>query len=137
MEMLALDGRGAALGVGGLCDDTLIVQLRSFGSQSLLSLPLVAVVELAVLSPDHSVLVLLGQDLGVFDGLDGAVVVVLVDFLLDSSLDFFMLSGLDRLVLDGRSNTLMDGRIVVPSLGRDVVNGLLRSVHGDQVYKCI
>jgi hypothetical protein len=131
VEMLALYGRGAALGVGGLGHDTLIVQLRSFGFQSLLSLPLVAVVKLAVLGPNHSVLVLLGQDLGVLDGLDGAVVMVLVDLLLDGSLDFFMLSGLDSLVLHRRSNTLMHGRIVMTSLGLDVVDGLLGSVHGE------
>lgn len=81
VEMLALYNRGAALRVGGVGHDTLIMQLLSFDSQSLLGFLLIAVIELAVLSSEHSVLVLLGQDLGVLDGLDGAVVMVLVDFL--------------------------------------------------------
>jgi len=132
VEMLALDDGSAALGVGGLGHDALIMQLCSFGLQSLLRVPLVALVELAVLGPGHAMLVLLGQDLGLPDRLDGAVVMVLVDFLLEGSLDLLMLGGLDSLVLDGRRDTLVDGRVVMPSLGRDVVDRLLGSFHGDE-----
>lgn len=103
--------------VGRLSDDTLILELSSLTSETCLDLSSVAVLESAVLNGDEVVGVLLRKDLTVGNGLDGGVVVVLVNLLVDGSGDLLVLGRSDGLVKNSGCNALVDGGIVVTSLG--------------------
>lgn len=77
----------------------------------------ITVVVLTNLDGCHVVDVLLGQNLLVLDGLDGGVVMVLVDLTVDGGLHI-LVAGLDNLLLDDSgSYLLVDGGIVMTSLG--------------------
>lgn len=100
-----LGGRGL-LGAPGTLDFAQVLELGALGLEGVGG-GIVSVVELA------TILVLLvgmlgGLDLAVLDGLDGTVVVVLVDVLVDLGVDLLVLPRLDRLVLDGRRLGLVD-----------------------------
>jgi len=129
--MLALNDRSTALGVLGVVHDTLIPELGLLGLQGALSLLVIAVVKLAVYDTSDVVLVLLREDLAVVDGLHLAVVVVLVNLLVDGCGDLFMAGGLDRLMLYCRSDLLVDSGVVVARLGHEVLDCLLSPVHFD------
>lgn len=70
-----------------------------------------------MLNSDDVVSVLLREDLTVCHGLDGGVVVVLVNLLVDGSGDLLMLGLVDGLVKDCGCNTLVDSGVVVTGLG--------------------
>lgn len=134
VEVLALDGRRAALGLDGVGHDTLVAQLSGLGLQRPLGGLGAAVVKLAMLRPDDAVLVLLRQDLSVVHGLDSAVVVVLVDFLVDGSLDLLVPGRLDRLVPDLWTDLSLDGGVVMPGLGRNLLDSMLGGLHDDRCW---
>jgi hypothetical protein len=77
--------------------------------------------------------VLLREDLAVLHWLDGAVVMVLVNLLVDRSVDLLMLVRLDGLVLHGRCNCLMNSGVVVAGAGREVLDGGSGFLHGEVV----
>jgi hypothetical protein len=78
--------------------------------------------------------VLLGQNLAVVHWLDSAVVVVLVNLLVDSGVDLFMQMRLDNLVCDGWGHSLVDGGVVVASAGSEILDGCLNLVHFDDLW---
>ena len=72
--------------------------------------------EATVLDANQVVLVLLGQDLAIMNRLDGGVVVVLVDLLIDSCLDVLVTRRLHVLVDDSWSNLLVNGGVMLARL---------------------
>jgi len=139
VDMLALDDRGASLGVSSIFNNTLVTQFGLLCLQCSLCVFVVAMVELSVDDSTNIVLVLLGQDLLVMDGLDLVVIMVLMNFLVNCRGDLLVAGRLDRLVLNGRSNLLMDGRVMVARLVQKVLDCCLGLVHfgdfGDLMIK--
>jgi len=117
VDVLTADGGCNRLRVHGLDLGALVSKLGSLGSETLLDLGIVAVLERAVLNGGKVVVVLLGENLTVLDGLDGGVVVVLVNLLVDGGLDLLVLLELMTLVGDSRGNLLVDGGVVVAGAG--------------------
>ena len=117
VDVLTADGGCNRLRVHGLDLGALVSKLGSLGSETLLDLGVVAVLERAVLDGGKVVVVLLGEDLAVLDGLDGGMVVVLVNLLVDGGLDLLVLLELMALVGDSRGNLLVDGCVVVAGAG--------------------
>lgn len=70
VDVLAGNGGVGRLGVLGLANCTGILELGGLGSELLLDVVVVAVLDVAVLDADHVVGVLLGESLLVLDGLD-------------------------------------------------------------------
>jgi hypothetical protein len=131
MNVLSANSGGNALAVGGVFDATLVSKASLVVNQSPLGAINVAVVELAVLNSSELSSVLLGQNLAVLDGLDSAVVVVLVDFLVNGSVDLLVDVRLDDLVLDSGSNCLVDSGVMVTRAAHEVGDSCLRLVHCD------
>jgi len=129
VNMLALDDGSMRLGASSIIYDTLITHLGLLSLQSSLGGCLIPVIELPVDDLAEVGLVLLGKDFLVVNGLLDAVVVVLVDLLVDSSADLFMLSRLDDLFLNGRGDGLVGSGVVVTGLGDEVANSSLCLVH--------
>lgn len=126
--MLAGDSRSSRLGCASLGDDLLVLEGCELGAYTALSLLLIVVAELAVLSWEQVVLVLLRQDLLCSDRLDGGVVMVLVNLTVDGGCDLLVLNGLDNLLDDGGVNDLVhlgDGTAVTG----DVLDCLSSGVH--------
>lgn len=117
VNVLTADGGCNRLRVHGLDLGALVSKLGSLGSETLLDLGIVAVLERAVLDGGKVVVVLLGENLAVLDGLDGSVVVVLVNLLVDGGLDLLVLLELMALVGDSRGDLLVDGGVVVAGAG--------------------
>lgn len=117
VDVLTADGGCNRLRVHGLDLGALVSKLGSLGSETLLDLGVVAVLERAVLDGGKVVVVLLGENLAVLDGLDGGVVVVLVNLLVDGGLDLLVLLELMALVGDSRGDLLVDGGVVVAGAG--------------------
>jgi hypothetical protein len=133
MHVLTSNGGHGALRVRRRVDDLLVLEAGLVGQERGLCAFMVAVVEFAVLGRDYIGSVLLGQDLAVLDGLDRAVVVVLVDFFVNRGVDFFVLGGLDGLVLDGRRNCLVYSCVVAAGSGGEVLDGLFHLIHVDDL----
>jgi hypothetical protein len=131
MNVLSANSGGNALAVGGVFDATLVSKASLVVNQSPLGAINVAVVELAVLNSSELSSVLLGQNLAVLDGLDSAVVVVLVDFLVNGSVDLLVDVRLNDLVLDSGSNCLVDSGVMVTRAAHEVGDSCLRLVHCD------
>lgn len=111
----------------------LITELSLLGSKTLLHLVGIVVLERAVLDRDDVVVVLLRKDGLVDYWLHGSVVVVLVDFLVDSGLHILMLDAVDGLMSDGGSDFLVDSGVVVARLRHEVLNCGFGGVHSDCV----
>lgn len=121
-------GGGAVLASDGLSG---VFEACLLGSKLLLDLIRVVMLEVAVLNSGEVVVVLLREDVGVLDGLDRSVVVVLVDFLVDSSRDtVFLLLG-DSLVDDGGVDLLVDGGVMLTILADEALDCVLGGVHVD------
>ena len=93
-------------GVGGgsvlsLADVASVLELGVLRGESLLDVVVIAMLDVAVLDADHVVRVLLREDFLVLDGLDGGVVVVLVDLAVNSGGDIFVVGATDVLVGHG------------------------------------
>lgn len=122
VDVLTADGGCNRLRVHSLDLGALVSKLGSLGSETLLDLGVVAVLERAVLDGGKVVVVLLGENLTVLDGLDGGVVVVLVNLLVDGGLDLLVLLELMALVGDSRGDLLVDGGVVVAGAGPEDVS---------------
>jgi hypothetical protein len=75
--------------------------------------------------------VLLWEHLAVFDGLDSAVIVVLVDFLINRGYDILVFMLFDGLMLDCWCNSLVYGSVVMTGLVHEVGDGCFGFVHCD------
>lgn len=131
VNMLALNTGSLDLSHLGLGNVALVTELATLGLETLAGVVVVAVVELPGLGTGNAVLVLLGENLLVEDGLDGAVVVVLVHLLVDDSLLLLNALGLHRLLGDSRADVLMDSGVMLASHALNVVNSLSCLVHCD------
>jgi len=131
VDMLATDGGRRTLAVGGGINLPLVFEASLLLDKVPLCRIVVAVIELSVLDGTKLGSVLLGEHLTVLNRLNGAVVVVLMNLLVDSCLNLLVLVGLDHLVSDSGSNRLMDGSVVVTRLGHEVRDGCLGLFHDD------
>jgi len=92
---------------------------------------LVAVLESLVLDRDDVVLVLLRQDLFGLHRLDGCVVVVLVNILVDGSGDVLVGVRLDVLLGDSLARVFVNSSLMLSVVGDEVRNSLLSLLHDD------
>lgn len=129
VTVLASNDGSLGVGVCGLTLSGGVSELGSLLLKLLLDSGGVAMVVLAVLHGGSAVGVLLGQNLAVLDGLDGGVVVVLVNLTVDGTSDVLVVSLVDSLVGDSGGNGLVDGSVVLAGLGHEVGNGSLSLVH--------
>lgn len=98
MDMLSLDGWCSLLSMNQRLHNTFVLELGGLGSQCILGLYMIAMVKLAVFSFESSVLMDLGQNLSVLNGLDSVVVVVLVNLPIKGRVDLLMLGPLHGLM---------------------------------------
>jgi hypothetical protein len=129
VNMLALNTSSLDLSHLGLGNVALITELATLSLETLAGVVVVAVVEFPGLGTGNAVLVLLGKDLLVEDGLDSAVEVVLVHLLVDNGLLLLNTLGLDGLLGHSRANVLMDGGVMLASHALNVVNSLSCLLH--------
>jgi hypothetical protein len=129
VDVLTTNGSSGTLAVCGTIYPALILEASLLLDQVPLNGVVVAVVELAVLNSAELGCVLLGKDFAVLNGLNGAVVVVLVNLLVDRSLNLLVHMGLDDLVLNSRGDGLVDSGVVVSRLGHEVSDSCLSLVH--------
>ena len=115
--MLAGDDWCGSAGVLTLNALRFVAVTSLLGCKLTLHLIVVVVFIGAVLNRDHVVVVLLWELCLVVDRLDGSMVVVLVNLLVDRRLDVLVFSAVDGLVSDGRGNLLVDGGVVMARLG--------------------
>jgi len=108
-----------------------VFELCLLGCEAVLYVLVVAVLDVAVLDAGHLVVVLFREDLAVLDGLDGGVVVVLVDLAVDGSCHILLSSGCDRLVLNGWVDRLVNSGVVLSILREEVAYCCLCLVHID------
>jgi hypothetical protein len=139
VDVLAAKGGGYALAVSGALNLPLVTELSLLLHQVPLGVVMVAVVELAVLDGAKLGLVGLWEHLAVKHWLNCAVVVVLVDLLVDGGHDLLMVVRLDGLVDDGRGNSLVHCGVVVAGAAGEVGEGCFDLVHVDYVVvgRCI
>lgn len=129
VNVLARQGWCSGRSVLSLSDLFGALELSSLSLESLSHVLIVAVVDLAVLSANQVVRVLLRKNLTVLDGLDGGVEVILVDLTVDDLLSFLVLCASDMLIHNGRVDSLVDGGLVLSILGKEVGNCCLRFIH--------
>lgn len=113
----------SVLGVSG---DALIPELGLLLGETGLDVLGVTMLVAALFGGNDVVLVLFWQDLTIVDRLDGGVVMVLVNLLVNSSGDVLVLGALDVLVGHGGSDTLVYGGVMMTSLSHEVFDGCLR-----------
>jgi hypothetical protein len=113
VNMFTSNGGCDALALCGSLYPPLVLELGLLLDKIPLGRVMVAVIKLTVLDGTKLSLVPLGEDLAVNDGLNSAVVVVLVNLLVYCSVDLLMLVRLDGLVGDSRSNSLVDCGVMV------------------------
>lgn len=92
---------------------------------------MIAMVKLAMLDSTELSLVTFGQHLAVLNWLYGAVIMVLVNLLVDSSVNLFMLMRLDSLMCHSGSNGLVDGGVMMTRLRSEVGECCFDLVHFD------
>lgn len=136
MNVLSANSRSNALAVGGLLNAPLVLEASLVGHQIPLDGLGIAVVELPMLNCADLGLVLLGKNLAVVDWLYSAVVVVLVDLLVNCSVDLLVHMGLDNLLCDGGSHCLVDCGVMVAGTAHEVGDSCLRLVHCECVVGC-
>jgi hypothetical protein len=111
MHMFACDD-----GVGGrrvlrLADRAGVFELGLLSGEAVFDVGVIAVLDVLVLDAGHLVGVLFWKDLAVLDGLDGGVVVVLMDFAVDGRGGLLMARGSYMLLLNSRVNCLVGVRL--------------------------
>jgi hypothetical protein len=131
VDMLAPDGRRYTLAVGGALNSALVLKLSLLLNKIPLGRVVVTVVELAMLYGTKLGLVLLGKNLTVLDGLNSAVVVILVNLLVDGGVDLLMLVRLHSLVNNSGGNSLVDCGVMVTGLVGEVGESCFDLVHFD------
>jgi len=135
VDVFTSDRRCHTLALGGSLYTPLILELCLFLNKVPLRGVVVAVVEFTVLDSAKLSLMLLREDLTVNDGLNSAVVVILVDLLVYSGVDLFVYVRLDSLVGDSGSNSLMNCGVMVARTVGEVSESCLDFVHFD--VRCV
>lgn len=90
-----------------------VLELRCFRFESLGNVIIISMLDVAVLDAPYLVGVRLGKHLLVLDGLDGGMVVVLVNFAVHGGGDIFVAGWGDILMLNGRVDGLVDSGVVL------------------------
>jgi len=135
VNMLALHSWCGSSGVSCLVGRGGVLELGQLSLQSLACLMFIAVVELFVDDTLHLVGVLLWENLLVLDGLDGGVVVVLVDLAINSLSELLMSGGLDVLAGDSWSDALSDiGGVTLA--GGELLNSGSSFIHFECEVSC-
>jgi hypothetical protein len=134
VHVFTSDRRCHTLALGSSLYAPLILELCLLLDKIPLGGVVVAVVELTVLDSTKLSLMLFGKNFTVDDGLNSAVVVVLVNLLVYGSVDFLVYMRLDGLVCDSRSNSLMDCGVMVARTVGEVGKSCLDFVHFDLRY---
>jgi len=129
VNVLARQGWCSGRSVLSLSDLFGALELSSLSLESLSHVLIVAVVDLAVLSANQVVRVLLRKNLTVLDGLDGGVVVILVNLAVDDLLGFLVLGAGDVLILNSWVHCLVDSGFVLSILGEEVGHCGLSFIH--------
>jgi hypothetical protein len=117
MDMLSGHRRGDCL--GGL-DRQLVAyipELRCFLGESSVDLFMVSVVKDPLFYVPHDMMMCFGQNLAMGDGLDGGVVVMLMDLTVYGRSGLFDVGGSDCFLCYGWSDPLMQGGVMVTSPG--------------------
>ena len=92
----------------GLGSNMLVLELSLLLSDTGLSFLGVTLIVCPVLDWDYIVVVLFRQNFSVMDGLNGGVIMILVNFPVSGNLAFLALMRVDGLVLDARRHAFMD-----------------------------
>jgi len=116
VNMLAGNGLALRGGVLSCSFAAGVLELSSFGGETLFDVAVVSVLDLTVLYTDHVVAVLLREYFPVLDGLDRGVVVVLVNLSIDSGLCLFMVGSVYGFVGDSWVDSLVDCGLVLSIL---------------------
>lgn len=135
VNVLTTNGSCRTLTVSGVVYLALILETSLLIDEIALCRVVVSVIKLAVLNSTELSSVLFRKDFAVLDGLDCAVIVVLVYLLVNSSLNLLMDVRFYDLVLDSRSNSLVDGGVVVSRLGHEVGNSCLSLIHCEGICR--
>jgi len=114
-----------------------VTELSGLTFQTSLDSFRVAVTMFSVLDTNHVVGMLFGKNLAVQHGLNGGVVVVLVDLTVNGCGDLLMSRRLDSLLHDGGGYLLVDGGIMVTSLVHEFTDGSLCFLHCESVCMLI
>jgi len=133
MNVLSGNGWVGGRRVLDITDGSSILELGLFGSDTLLDVGVVAVLDFAVLNANLVVMMLLWENFTVLNGLYGGVVVVLVDFAVYHCLDILVLLTGYFLILHGRVDSLVDCSVVLSVLGKEIADCCLCLLHGDGV----
>lgn len=133
MDVLALDGGCHGFGLPSCSNVPFILKLSCLLLQTGSYITLVTVVVLFMLDTGKIVRVLLWQNLTIVHGLNGSVVVVLVNLLVDCGCDVLVSCGVDGLAYYGRSNLLVNSGVMVTSFGHEVADGGLSFLHCDSL----
>jgi hypothetical protein len=150
VDVLALDGSAGGAGLVSLDTCGGVLELSTLLCQAALVVLGVIMLERAVLNWDNVVVMSLGKDLLIGDGLNGSVVVwresatiqihtlfqlltVLVHLTVHSGGHILMLLLGDGLVLHRWGDSLVDGGVMVTRLGHEALNCLLGLLHCDCV----
>jgi len=129
VNVLACDGwlsTGAVLSLA-LCAS--VPELSLLSSETFLDVRIVTVLDAAFLNRFLVVFVFFWEDLAVLNGLNGGVVVILVNFTVYCLSDILALGASDILVLDCRIDGLVNGSFVLSIPGEEVSNGCLSFIH--------
>jgi hypothetical protein len=129
VDVLAANGGGYTLALCGTLNAPLVPELGLLLNKVPLGGVMVTVVKLAVLYGTELGGVCLGKNLAVLHGLNSAVVVVLVNFLVYSSVDLLMHMRLDNLVSNSWGNSLVNCGVMVTRLVGEVGKRCLDLVH--------
>jgi len=131
VDMLACNGGVGGCGVLGLADSAGIFELGLLGLKALLDVIVIAMLDISMLYASKVVAVLLWENFPVLDGLDGGVVMILMNFAVNGCGDILVVSAGDILVGDRWVNSLVDGGIMLSILGEETRNCCLCLVHFD------
>jgi len=131
VHMLACDCWLSSGAVLSLTDCARVLELSLLSSKTLLDVRIVTVLNVTVLSLVLAMVVFFWEDLTVLDGLDGGVVVILVNFTVYCLCNVLVLGARDVLVLDCGVDILVNTGIVLSILGEEVSNSCLSFIHFD------
>jgi len=123
VNVLAANGGCDTLALSGALYPPLVAELSLFLNKVPLGGVMVAVVKLAMLDTTELGSVCLGKHFTVLDRLDCAVVVVLMNLLVDSGVDLLVLVRLHSLVNNSRGDSLVDCGIMMTGLLGEVGEG--------------
>jgi hypothetical protein len=120
VHMLSANGWIYALAMRGLLHDLVVLEPALVFSEGSLGVIMITVIKFSVLHGANVGSVFLGQNLLVLNRLDGAMVVVLMNLLVDGGVDLLVLVRLDCFVLYGWGYFLVDSSVMVAGIGSEI-----------------